>query len=158
MVQDFGEMNATTPDNGGQIFDGSLEGVVVLRHDIIVVSHTILSRGNAIENEWSLAQIGDMNQWPQRQFVRDKVLEHRKANNLSPEQFANLLGIKPSHLHGLLYDKRTRISTQPRFGGVFCCPSKKSLARCRMRYYIVGASHGALPHDPRLQPLTPPRR
>ena len=64
MVQDFGEMNATTPDNGGQILDGSLEGVVVLRHDSIVVSHTILSRGNAIENEWSLAQIGDMNQWP----------------------------------------------------------------------------------------------
>lgn len=145
MVQDFGEMNATTPDNGGQIFDGSLEGVVVLRHDSIVVSHTILSRGNAIENEWSLAQIGDMNQWPQRQFVRDKVLEHRKANNLSPEQFADLLGIKPSHLHGHLFgwiflELSHWPHHQPRFGGVFCCPSKKSLARCRMRYYIVVAS------------------
>ena len=107
MVQDFGEMDAPNPDNGGQILDGPLDGVVVLRHDSIVVSHTILLRGNAIENEWSLAQIGDMNQWPQRQFVRDKVLEHRKANNLSPERFADLLGIKPSHLHGLLYDKRT---------------------------------------------------
>ena len=67
MVQDFREMNATTPDNGGQILDGSLDGVLMLRHDNIVVSHTILSRGNAIENEWSLAQIGDMNQWPQRE-------------------------------------------------------------------------------------------
>jgi len=63
MVQDFGEMDATAPNNGGQILDGSLDGVVVLRHDSIVVSHTILSRGNAIENEWSLGQIEDMNLW-----------------------------------------------------------------------------------------------
>lgn len=84
MVQDFGEMHPATADNDSQLLDGSLEGVVVLRHDSIVVSHTILSRGNAIENEWSLAQIGDMNQWPQRQFVRDKVLEHRYVCKMKP--------------------------------------------------------------------------
>lgn len=97
MIEDLGEMHTPNPDEPGEFADSLGERVLVLRHDNIVVSHTILSRGNAIENEWSLAQIGDMNQWPQRQF------------------------------------------------GVFCCPSKKSLARCRMRYYIVGASPRSLP-------------
>ena len=49
-----------------------------------------------------------MNLWPQRQFVRDRVLAYRKAHELSPDGFAEMLGIKASHLHGLLYDKRTR--------------------------------------------------
>ena len=70
MVQDFGEMHPATADNGSQLLDGSLEGVVVLRHDSIVVSHTILSRGDSIENRWALGQIEDMNLWPQRPFVR----------------------------------------------------------------------------------------
>ena len=112
MVQDFGEMHPATADNGSQLLDGSLEGVVVLRHDSIVVSHTILSRGDSIENRWTLGQIEDMNLWPQRPFVRKKVLYHRKAQGLSHDDFANLLGIKPSHLHGLLYDKRTRITLE----------------------------------------------
>ena len=107
MIEDFGEMNTPNPNNLGELADGLGERMLVLRHDSIVVSHTILSRGNAIENEWALRQIGDMNLWPQRSFARDKVLEYRKAKGLAPEQFAEMLGVRPSHLHGLLYDKRT---------------------------------------------------
>ena len=67
MIEDLGEMHTPNPDEPGEFADSLGERVLVLRHDNIVVSHTILSRGNAIENEWSLAQIGDMNQWPQRE-------------------------------------------------------------------------------------------
>ena len=60
MVEDFGEMDTPNPDESGELANSLGKGVVVLRHDSIVVSHTILSRGNTIENEWSLGQIEDM--------------------------------------------------------------------------------------------------
>ena len=106
MVQDFGEMDATAPNNGGQILDGSLEGVVVLRHDSIVVSHTILSRGNAIENEQAGGQ----------HLPRWILIE-------PPPPFADLPFLAPLRRGFLLPMKNF----------------KKSLARCRMRYYIVDA-------------------
>ena len=88
MVQDFGEMDAPNPDNGGQILDGSLEGVVVLRHDSIVVSHTILSRGNAIESgRGARTQMG-----PCALIPEAKILEH---GNASLDAFLAALSMKP---------------------------------------------------------------
>ena len=44
--------------------------------------------------------------WPQRSKFKEAVLSYRKAKGISPEQMADILGIKQSHLHGLLYDKQ----------------------------------------------------
>ena len=49
MIEDLGEMHTPNPDEPGEFADSLGERVLMLRHDNIVVSHTILSRGNAIE-------------------------------------------------------------------------------------------------------------
>jgi transcriptional regulator with XRE-family HTH domain len=47
-----------------------------------------------------------MNTWPQRPVVQRSVLAYRKERGLAPEQMAEILGVAPSYLHNLLYDKR----------------------------------------------------
>jgi transcriptional regulator with XRE-family HTH domain len=65
-----------------------------------------------------------MDIWPQRTHIQKKVLAYRREKGLRPEQLAELLDMQPSHLHGLLYDRRTRIMLEvaQRFAAILGLP------------------------------------
>ena len=51
-----------------------------------------------------------MNIWPQRERFKTLVNAYRRKQGIDRATMAERLGIKESHLHGLLYDKRVRPS------------------------------------------------
>lgn len=105
-IQNLGEMSAAHSEPDGQGGHGFREGVRMLGHGSSVVSHTIKSSGNDMDPNPFFNDPEFMTIWPQRSKFKEAVLSYRKAKGISPEQMADMLGIKPSHLHGLLYDKR----------------------------------------------------
>ena len=105
-VQDLGKMRPSHAELGGQFGDGPLKGVGVPCHVISVVCDTIKSRGNEIDSMSVLNDVVGMNSWPQRPAIKSLVLTYRKARGLTPEQMAEILGVSPSYLHNVLYDKR----------------------------------------------------
>jgi len=105
-VQNLGKMRTGDAESGGQLGHSLNEGVGMCCHTSSVVCDTIKSSGNNMDPKLFFSDPEWMNIWPQRSRFKEAVLSYRKAKSLSPEQMAELLGIKPSHLHGLLYDKR----------------------------------------------------
>ena len=51
-----------------------------------------------------------LNPWPQRDLFKAHVNNYRKLHGVARGTVAGRLGITESHLHGLMYDKRTRPS------------------------------------------------
>lgn len=51
-----------------------------------------------------------MNVWPERGEFKRLVLEYRRKHGLARDAMAEILGLKESSLHCLLYDKRVRPS------------------------------------------------
>jgi len=105
-VQDFRQMPTAYAKVSGQIGNRFLEGVRMTCHGTSVVCDTIKSRGNEIAEMSIPYDAVEMNTWPQRPRFKAAVLAYRKAHGLSPDEMAPLLDVSPSHLHGLLYDKR----------------------------------------------------
>jgi len=105
--EDAGKMNASSLNPLGEACDGSLKGVGMPSHGSSVVCYTTLSTQNNIAMSRHPYDPWAMSNWPQRDNFKKLVLDHRKEHGLTPEAMADLLGLKPSGLHGLLYDKRT---------------------------------------------------
>jgi len=96
---------------GGQGGDGLGEGVMMLGHDDrIVVCDTTKSRGHQIDTLSFGRQHPEMEIWPQREKFKSLVNAYRKKHGIDRATMAECLGVKESHLHGLLYDKRVRPS------------------------------------------------
>lgn len=105
-IQHLGKVRPAYAKASGQVGDRFLEGVRMPCHKISVVCDTIKSRGNEIDPvSVSIDSIG-MTTWPQRPVIQRAVLAYRKEHKLSPEQMAEVLGVGPSYLHNVLYDKR----------------------------------------------------
>jgi len=102
-----GQMDSARLDPLSEPRDGFLEGVVVSRHRPSVVCYTTLSTPNNMATSCRLYETWAMSNWPQRDNFKKLVLDYRKEHGLTPEEMAERLGLKPSGLHGLLYDKRT---------------------------------------------------
>ena len=105
-VQNLGEMGAPYSKPKGQISDCFIEGVRMPCHAFSVVCDTIKSRTNEIASMSVPFDSMGMNPWPQRPVIQAAVLAYRKEHKLSPEQMAEVLGVGPSYLHNVLYDKR----------------------------------------------------
>jgi transcriptional regulator with XRE-family HTH domain len=105
-IQNLRQMGPAYAKASGQVGDRFLEGVRMPCHEISVVCDTIKSRGNEIDPvSIPIDSIG-MTTWPQRPVIQRAVLAYRKEHKLSPEQMAEVLGVGPSYLHNVLYDKR----------------------------------------------------
>lgn len=105
-VQHFGEMATADAQPLGQFGDSLREWVMMPRHVTSVVCDTIKSRGYEIDSMSLSTDAVGMLTWPQRPVFKAAVLAYRKAHNLTPEEMADALCVKPSYLHNLLYDKR----------------------------------------------------
>ncbi len=105
-VQNLGEMGAPYSKPKGQISDCFIEGVRMPCHAFSVVCDTIKSSGNEIAPMSLVHDSMEMNTWPQRPTIKAAVLAYRKEHQLSPKEMADLLGVGPSYLHNVLYDKR----------------------------------------------------
>lgn len=105
-VQHLGKVVAADPELESELGDGFFEGVSVPSHTPSVVCDTIKSRGNDIAPVSLRYDAVGMTQWPQRPLIKAAVLAYRKEHKLNPEQMAGLLGVAPSYLHNVLYDKR----------------------------------------------------
>ena len=103
-------MGSINPELICQLGDGLVEGVSMTSHDPIVVCDTTKSRRNAIDTLSSVRQHSLMDIWPQRERFKTLVNAYRRKHGIDRATMADRLGIKESHLHGLLYDKRVRPS------------------------------------------------
>ena len=105
-VENLGKVRPAYAKPSRQVGDRCLEGVRMPCHGISVVCDTIKSRGNEIAPMSFPFDSMGMNPWPQRPVIQAAVLAYRKEHKLSPEQMAEILGVGPSYLHNVLYDKR----------------------------------------------------
>lgn len=105
-VQNLREMIPADPKQFREVRDRFIEGVGVPCHVTSVVCDTIKSRGNEIATMSLANDSSCMSTWPQRPTIKAAVLAYRKLHGLNPEQMAELLGVRPSYLHNVLYDKR----------------------------------------------------
>ena len=108
-VQYLGQVSAGHAKASGEGRDRLASGKGTLCHVLSVVSHTTKSRGNDLDISPIDADAPLMS-WPQRQRFKELVLAYRKERGMKPEDFAPMIGVKPSHLHGLLYDSRVEPS------------------------------------------------
>lgn len=111
-VQDFGQVSSPDADALGQFGDGSLEGVVVSSHDSNVLHDTTESSPYSMDLLRLVAETPSMDKFPGRAKFRTAILAYRKKHGITPDQMADILNMKPSGLHGLLYDKRTGYSVE----------------------------------------------
>ena len=105
-VQNLRQVGPSHTKASRQVGDRFLEGVRMPCHGLSVVCDPIKSRTNEIAPMSVPFDSMGMNPWPQRPVIQAAVLAYRKEHKLSPEQMAEVLGVGPSYLHNVLYDKR----------------------------------------------------
>jgi len=105
-VQDLRQVVPANSQPGCHVGDCFLEGMRMPCHATSVVCDTIKSSGNEIAGMSYAHDSMDMTTWPQRPAIKAAVLAYREQHQLSPKQMAEMLGVGPSYLHNVLYDKR----------------------------------------------------
>lgn len=108
-AQDVREVGTVHAELSGKGSHGLGEGVLMLGHDPkFIVCDTTKSRMTVIDELSSCRQHVHMEIWPQRERFKKLVNSYRRKHQIDRPTMAERLGVKESHLHGLLYDKRVR--------------------------------------------------
>lgn len=106
-VKNFGKVGTMNAQLTREFQDHAV-GKNSRRHGSSIVCDTTLSSIHAMDALSFRRQHPWMDVWPQRTRFKNLILSYRTAHAIDRASMAEMLGIKESHLHGLLYDRRVR--------------------------------------------------